>query len=854
MGYRDQNLAPTPNVHGPFALDDPSIRNAWLDAADQLGSPLIDNHPPDALSSQLCVQEFERGYIDYCSYPGEPQYYIHVYQVPGVHATEDRSENTFFSLRNRTPLESSVNVAFYTPDGRILDSRTYFRLPAHGSWFFDARSLLDGFLSRSDYDPRYDGYAIITSERALTVRVDPRIFLPLVFGGFSPGGPCSDAIVNGDFEAGPPPWMELSGNPPWSLVCDWANPGNTCNANPADPEYPAKYIPPWEGGAHGGTWDAWLGGYNSGMDTLSQGAIVPTGLTAADLSFWRYIRTGEPEDVPYDYLRVELRDAAGQLIAEVLTLDNTSAPRDQWRWETVDVLPYLQFHQGNLVQVLFRAETDLLYSTSFFVDDVRLDLCTASGEDEALPRPTLPAGYPPPGSPSPPTPAPLPGGYPPPPTPTPLPTPPAKTSPVGSEVADLPVYSGLLFDVRWSGSAPSGIVDYDVQVCRVGCTLPRNAVWTDWLTHTTATSAVYCGDHAQTHYFRSRARDRAGNVEPYPEGADAWTTVDAHPPSTAVEALPAYTYQSPFTIHWAGADDLSGLDHYDLYYRDESAAGWTFWLSAPPWLTWGSFAGQAGHSYHFCSRGVDRAGNEEICPPISLPWPIQSDARTAVAPGSRVNDLPPYTGSRTFTVSWGGSVGVEGYDVQVRDGFYGAWQTWKSNVPYTQANYTGQWGHIYCFRSRGREGAGREVYPHDYDAYTKLVEPAEAQGPPPPREAYPPDEAPDRLEEVTRTQGIGTPLVGFVAPEGDLDWYRFELTATMRLRVTLAELPADYDLYLFDGSGRFLWASTWGRRLPEEIVVRAPAGVYYVQLAGYAGAWDGEVPYRLLAERVGSGP
>jgi Bacterial pre-peptidase C-terminal domain len=91
---------------------------------------------------------------------------------------------------------------------------------------------------------------------------------------------------------------------------------------------------------------------------------------------------------------------------------------------------------------------------------------------------------------------------------------------------------------------------------------------------------------------------------------------------------------------------------------------------------------------------------------------------------------------------------------------------------------------------------------------------------------------------------------GYVAPAGDVDWYRFELTATMRVRVKLYDLPADFDVYVFDGTGQFLWASTWGRRLPEEVVVQVPAGVYYVQLIGYAGGWSGEAPYRLLAERV----
>jgi hypothetical protein len=153
--------------------------------------------------------------------------------------------------------------------------------------------------------------------------------------------------------------------------------------------------------------------------------------------------------------------------------------------------------------------------------------------------------------------------------------------------------------------------------------------------------------------------------------------------------------------------------------------------------------------------------------------------------------------------------------------------------------------------------AGGEVWPYDWDTYTKVATEPGAEGPGGGSGTplvLPPDEAPDRMEDVTRTQALGVPVVGAIAPAGDVDWYRFEFTATTRVRVRLDGLPADFDLYVFDGSGRFLVASTWGRRLPEEIVVRVPAGVYYVRLVGYAGAWSGETPYRLLVERAGGTP
>jgi len=81
--------------------------------------------------------------------------------------------------------------------------------------------------------------------------------------------------------------------------------------------------------------------------------------------------------------------------------------------------------------------------------------------------------------------------------------------------------------VSWSGTdATSGIQCYDVQY-RVGAT----GVWTNWLTCTPAVSALFGPASpvtlipGQTYYFRVRARDRAGNNEPYHAGADTHTFI-----------------------------------------------------------------------------------------------------------------------------------------------------------------------------------------------------------------------------------------------------------------------------------------------------------------------------------------
>ncbi len=92
-----------------------------------------------------------------------------------------------------------------------------------------------------------------------------------------------------------------------------------------------------------------------------------------------------------------------------------------------------------------------------------------------------------------------------------------------SQVAPLPIGSPPTFTVRWSGtdSGAAGMRSYDVQYHD-----GPGGAWTDWLLDTTQTSATFSGIYGHTYYFRSRARDFAGNLEPYPTGdGDAHTIV-----------------------------------------------------------------------------------------------------------------------------------------------------------------------------------------------------------------------------------------------------------------------------------------------------------------------------------------
>ncbi len=193
--------------------------------------------------------------------------------------------------------------------------------------------------------------------------------------------------------------------------------------------------------------------------------------------------------------------------------------------------------------------------------------------------------------------------------------------PPNSSVADLPVKSPASFVVAWAGAdiGETGLKNYDIQV-KVG-----NGPWTDWLLGITATSATYSGSGGQIYYFRSRARDNAYNVEPWPTIHDAVTTIENNPPNSSIDILPTYVRnEGGIFVTWGGTDPgHSGIATYDIQYRIGNG-NWISWLSDTD-LTSAILQGiDSGQTYYFRSRATDNAYNIEN-------WPNgDGDAQTTI--------------------------------------------------------------------------------------------------------------------------------------------------------------------------------------------------------------------------------
>src|SRR5207302_643579 len=81
-----------------------------------------------------------------------------------------------------------------------------------------------------------------------------------------------------------------------------------------------------------------------------------------------------------------------------------------------------------------------------------------------------------------------------------------------------------------------------------------------------------------------------------------------------VNALPAVTNTTTFTVSWLGQDvpGGSGIARYDVYVEDDEGPFKPFLLGTTS--TSYNFTGQAGHTYSFYSIATDNVGNRQATP------------------------------------------------------------------------------------------------------------------------------------------------------------------------------------------------------------------------------------------------
>lgn len=123
--------------------------------------------------------------------------------------------------------------------------------------------------------------------------------------------------------------------------------------------------------ARTGSYLAHLNGYGTThTDTLEQQVTIPSGATAATLSFWLKIATDEgTTTIAYDNLMIQLLDPSGTVLTTLATYSNLNET-SAYQLKQFDVLAY----KGQTIRVRFYGTEDYSLATSFFVDDTALDV------------------------------------------------------------------------------------------------------------------------------------------------------------------------------------------------------------------------------------------------------------------------------------------------------------------------------------------------------------------------------------------------------------------------------------------------------------------------------------------------
>ena len=95
--------------------------------------------------------------------------------------------------------------------------------------------------------------------------------------------------------------------------------------------------------------------------------------------------------------------------------------------------------------------------------------------------------------------------------------------------------------------------------------------------------------------------------------------------------------------------------------------------------------------------------------------------------------------------------------------------------------------------------------------------------------------------------GAEIPVISYVSYPNDKDYYKFQVTAPSTLYLSLTNLPADYDLYLFNTQFSPVGYSAYGGLTAEFITSTVTtAGEYYALVQGAGPVYDTIKPYKLL--------
>ena len=245
-----------------------------------------------------------------------------------------------------------------------------------------------------------------------------------------------------------------------------------------------------------------------------------------------------------------------------------------------------------------------------------------------------------------------------------------------------------------------------------------------------------------------------------------------------------------------------------------------------------SLSALAAGTYYFYVYGYGGAYSNTVC--YNLNVGVTTTSGCTAPTGLVASNIT----STTATVNWSAVGSAISYNVEYKQNSSPTWIVASTTNVSTSYNFSGLTvGILYDYRISANCSGGSGAYSQ-----------AQFTTSPTCITAYEPNETLGAAVLIN----ANTIISAGINTSTDVDYFKVVTTGYVNFGVTLSNLPADYDLYMYSSTGTLLASSSFGGTTNESIsLANQPAGTYVFRIFGYQGVFNSSVCYNLF---VGTTP
>ena len=376
--------------------------------------------------------------------------------------------------------------------------------------------------------------------------------------------------------------------------------------------------------------------------------------------------------------------------------------------------------------------------------------------------------------------------------------------------------------VSWTASATANSYNIDYKKT-------ASSSWTNAANNITNTNYELTGLTRGTSYdWRVNANCTVGTSS-YIQGSLTTTVPCGTPQSLTTNNLTLTSAR----LNWASVTDAF---KYTVSYKTTSSSVWILASDTITQTSYNLINLNQGTSYNWsvsatCPKGTGDPANSQFTTPITCNAPANLSTTS-------IN-------TTSATLNWAAVTGSVGYDIDFKLSSASSWTTKATGITALSYSLTGLTATTaYDWRVRSNCGTLSGYSGYSTTSFTTAT--------PPCTDSYESNNTSNNAKILT----LGTAITASIGTATDVDWFKFTTpnTNASNVRITLYNLPANYDVYLYNKNLNLLGSGTSLLTASETIIYNTTSTRqnYYVKVVGVSGAFSSTQCYTLKAESSSS--